>query len=103
MLMGAGLAWDGDRWVVLVIVGWRGAYLVEGMGGRGLERQLARVGAPGAALGASAGLAAVTGVCGRQGGTGAVDAAVGLVKRRDGGWGAGGLLAGEDFLADLGR
>ncbi len=81
------------------------------MRGRGLERRLAGIGAPGGVLAASAGLAAVTGVCGRLGVTGAVDAVVGLVKERDRGWGAGGLLggiaaaqlAGEDFLAGLGR
>jgi len=70
-----------------------------------------RIGAPDAALTASAGLAAVTELCERLGVTGAIDAAVGPVKQRDRGFGAGELLAGiaaaqlagEDFLAGLDR
>ena len=73
--------------------------------------QQARVGAPDAALTANAGLAAISELCGRLGVTGAIDAAVGPVKQRDRGFGAGELLAGiaaaqlagEDFLAGLDR
>ena len=70
-----------------------------------------RVGAPDAALTPNAGLAAITELCGRLGVIGALDAAVGPVKQRDRGFGAGELLAGiaaaqlagEDFLAGLDR
>ena len=75
------------------------------------KRQQARVGAPDRSLTANAGLAAVTGLCGRLGVTGAIDAAVGPVRQRDRGFGAGELLtgiaaaqlAGEGFLAGLDR
>ena len=68
-------------------------------------------GAADASLTANAGLAAVTELCGRLGGIDALDAAVGPVKRRDRGFGAGELLcgiaaaqlAGEDFLTGLDR
>jgi hypothetical protein len=60
---------------------------------------------------AEPGLAAVTGLCDRLGVIGALDAAVGPVKQRDRGFGAGQLLtgiaaaqlAGEDFLTGLDR
>jgi hypothetical protein len=79
-------------------------------GGRRKRRQ-ARVGAPDAALTPSSGLAAVSELCDRLGVIGALDAAVGPVKQRDRGFGAGQLLtgiaaaqlAGEDFLAGLDR
>ena len=78
-------------------------------GGAG-NRQV-RIGAPDPALTPNAGLAAVTELCGRLGVTGALDAAVGPVKQRDRGFGAGELLtgiaaaqlAGEDFLTGLDR
>ena len=77
----------------------------------GGRRQRVRAGAPDASLTANAGLAAVTELCGRLGVIGALDAAVGPVKQRDRGFGAGELLAGlaaaqlagEDFLAGLDR
>ena len=70
-----------------------------------------RAGAPDASLTANAGLAAVTGLCGRLGVIEAVDAAVGPIKQRERGFGAGELrcgiavaqLAGEDFLTGLDR
>jgi hypothetical protein len=79
--------------------------------GRKPERQQVRIGAPDRALTANAGLAAVSELCGRLGVIGALDAAVGPVKQRDRGFGAGELLtgiaaaqlAGEDFLAGLDR
>jgi Transposase DDE domain group 1 len=79
-------------------------------GGSG-RRQRVRAGAPDASLTANAGLAAVTELCGRLGVTGAVDAAVGAIKQRERGFGAGELLAGiaaaqlagEDFLTGLDR
>src|ERR1017187_3078951 len=76
-----------------------------------MRRQQARVGAPDPALTPNAGLAAITELCGRLGVIGALDAAVGPIKRRDRGYGAGELLtglaaaqlAGEDFLVGLDR
>jgi Transposase DDE domain group 1 len=70
-----------------------------------------RAGAPDRSLTANAGLAAVTELCGRLGVIEAVDAAVGPIKQRDRGFGAGELLcgiaaaqlAGEDFLTGLDR
>jgi hypothetical protein len=77
----------------------------------GGRRQRVRAGAPDASLTANAGLAAVTELCDRLGVIGALDAAVGPVKQRDRGFGAGELLtgiaaaqlAGEDFLTGLDR
>ncbi|HYA50279.1 MAG TPA: IS1380 family transposase, partial [Streptosporangiaceae bacterium] len=67
--------------------------------------------APDPALTPNAGLAAITELCDRLGVIGALDAAVGPVKQRDRGFGAGELLtglataqlAGEDFLTGLDR
>ena len=75
------------------------------------KRQQARIGAPDRSLTANAGLAAVTELCDRLRVIEALDAAVGPVKQRDRGFGAGELLtgiaaaqlAGEDFLAGLDR
>jgi hypothetical protein len=79
--------------------------------GGGRLRQRVRAGAPDASLTANAGLAAVTELCGRLDVIDAVDAAVGPIKQRDRGFGAGELLcgiaaaqlAGEDFLTGLDR
>jgi hypothetical protein len=76
-----------------------------------MRRQQVRAGAPDASLTPNAGLAAVTELCGRLGVIEALDAAVGPVKQRDRGFGAGELLtgiaaaqlAGEDFLTGLDR
>jgi Transposase DDE domain group 1 len=75
------------------------------------KRGQVRVGAPDAALTANAGLAAVTELCDRLGVVEELDAAVGPIKQRDRGFGAGELLtgiaaaqlAGEDFLTGLDR
>ena len=75
------------------------------------RRQRVRAGAPDASLTANAGLAVVTELCGRLGVIEAVDAAVGAIKQRERGFGAGELLAGiaaaqlagEDFLTGLDR
>jgi hypothetical protein len=75
------------------------------------KRRQVRVGAADRALTANAGLAAVGELCDRLGVIGALDAAVGAIKQRDRGFGAGELLtgiaatqlAGEDFLTGLGR
>ena len=79
--------------------------------GGGVRRQRVRSGAPDRALTANAGLAVVSELCGRLGVIGALDAAVGPIKQRDRGFGAGELLcgiaaaqlAGEDFLTGLDR
>jgi hypothetical protein len=79
--------------------------------GGGVRRQRVRPGAPDRALTANAGLAVVSELCERLGVIGALDAAVGPIKPRDRGFGAGELLcgiaavqlAGEDFLAGLDR
>lgn len=79
--------------------------------GRKPERQQVRIGAPDPALTPNAGLAVITELCGRLGVIGALDAAVGSIKQRDRGFGAGELLAGiaaaqlagEDFLTGLDR
>jgi hypothetical protein len=70
-----------------------------------------RIGAPDRSLTPNAGLVAVSELCGRLGVIGVLDAAVGPVKQRDRGFGAGELLtgiaaaqlAGEDFLTGLDR
>jgi hypothetical protein len=75
------------------------------------KRQQARIGAPDPSLTPNAGLAVVSELCSRLGVIGELDAAVGPVKQRDRGYGAGELLAGiaaaqlagEDFLVGLDR
>ncbi len=77
----------------------------------GRRRQQVRVGAPDAALTPSAGMAVISELCDRLGVISALDAAVGPIKQRDRGFGAGQLLAGiaaaqlagEDFLTGLDR
>ena len=77
--------------------------------GAGRSRQRPRIGAPDPALTPNAGLAAITGLCDQLGVIEALDAAVGPVKQRERGFGAGELLtgiavaqlAGEDFLTGL--
>ena len=79
--------------------------------GAGRSRQQPRIGAPDPALTPNAGLAVITELCGRLGVIGALDAAVGPIKQRERGFGAGELLAGlaaaqlagEDFLTGLDR
>ena len=79
--------------------------------GAGRSRQRPRIGAPDPALTPNAGLAAITELCDRLGVIAALDAAVGPVKQRERGFGAGELLAGiaaaqlagEDFLTGLDR
>ena len=75
------------------------------------KRRQVRVGVPDRALTANAGLAAVAELCDRLGVVEELDAAVGPIKQRDRGFGAGELLAGiaaaqlagEDFLTGLDR
>jgi Transposase DDE domain group 1 len=78
--------------------------------GRG-RRQQVRAGAPDASLTPNAGMAVISELCDGLGVIGALDAAVGAIKQRDRGFGAGELLcgiaaaqlAGEDFLTGLDR
>jgi len=62
--------------------------------GPGRSRQQPRIGAPDPALTPNAGLAAITELCDQLGVIGALDAAVGPVKQRERGFGAGELLTG---------
>jgi hypothetical protein len=70
-----------------------------------------RADVPDAAPTPNAGMAVISELCGRLGVAGALDAAVGPIKQRDRGFGAGELLcgiaaaqlAGEDFLTGLDR
>ena len=79
-------------------------------GGRRKGQQV-RPGAPDRSLTANAGLAAVSELCDRVGVIEALDKAVGPIKQRDRGFGAGEVLtgiaaaqlAGEDFLTGLDR
>jgi Transposase DDE domain group 1 len=86
-------------------------YLVARIRGGKRKRRQVRVGVADRALTPNAGMAAVTELCDRLGVIAALDAAVGPVKQRDRGFGAGQLLtgiaaaqlAGEDFLTGLDR
>jgi hypothetical protein len=77
----------------------------------GRQRQQVRAGAPDRSLTANAGLAVITELCDRLGVIKALDQAVGPIKQRNRGAGAGKLLtgiaaaqlAGEDFLTGLDR
>ena len=88
-----------------------GTYLVARIRGRKRKCGQARIGVPDAALTPNGGMAAVSELCDRLGVIEALDAAIGPVKQRDRGHGAGQLLAGiavaqlagEDFLAGLDR
>jgi hypothetical protein len=69
-------------------------YLGARIRGRKRKRRQARVGAPDRALTPNAGMAAISEWCVRLGMIGALDAAVGPVKQRNRGFGAGELLTG---------
>ena len=79
--------------------------------GAGRSRQQPRIGVPDRSLTPNAGLAVITELCGRLGVVSALDTAVGPIKQRERGFGAGELLtgiaaaqlAGEDFLTGLDR
>jgi hypothetical protein len=79
--------------------------------GAGRSRHQPRIGAPDRSLTPNAGLAVITELCGRLGVISALDTAVGPIKQRERGFGAGELLtgiaaaqlAGEDFLTGLDR
>src|SRR6266513_5133925 len=111
MPIGAALAWDDDRCQANDHLGGEGTYLVRRIRGSKRKRRQVRAGVADRALTPDAGMAAVTELCDRLGVIAALDAAVGPVKRRDRGFGAGQLLtgiaaaqlAGEDFLTGLDR
>ena len=79
--------------------------------GAGRSRRQPRIGVPDRSLTPNAGLAVITELCGRLGVVSALDTAVGPIKQRERGFGAGELLtgiaaaqlAGEDFLTGLDR
>ena len=79
--------------------------------GAGRRRLQPRIGAPDWALTPNAGLAVITELCDRLGVISTLDTAVGPIKQRERGFGAGELLtgiaaaqlAGEDFLTGLDR
>ena len=79
--------------------------------GTGRSRRQPQIGAPDPALTPNAGLAAITELCDQLGVIAALDAAVGPIKQRERGFGAGEVLAGiaaaqlagEDFLTGLDR
>src|SRR6266540_6773338 len=107
MVIGAALAWDDDVCDDVISPG-RGHLSVGSLRG---GRPEVRVGAPDPSLTAVSGMAAVTELVERLGVISALDAAVGPIKQRDRGFGAGELLAGlasaqlagEDFLVGLDR
>jgi hypothetical protein len=92
MPIGAALAWDDDRCEMMIISA-EGTYLVKRIRGGRRGRQQVRPGAPDRSLTANAGLAAVSELCDRLGVIEALDEAVGPIKQRDRGFGAGELLA----------
>ena len=110
MPIGAALTWDDDHCDVTIISARKAPTGGQDTRQEEAARQ-ARIGAPDAALTSSSGLAAVSELCDRLGVIEAIDAAVGPVKQRDRGFGAGELLtgiaaaqlAGEDFLVGLDR
>ena len=71
-----------------------GTYLVNRIRSGAGNRQQPRIGAPDRSLTPNAGLAAISELCGRLGVIEALDAAVGPIKQRDRGFGAGELLTG---------
>src|SRR6266496_4174999 len=107
MVRGAAPAWDDDVCDDVISPG-RGHLSVGSLRG---GRPEVRVGAPDASLTAVSGMAAVTELVERLGVIAALDAAVGPIKQRERGFGAGELLAGiaaaqlagEDFLTGLDR
>ena len=107
MAIGAALAWDDGGCEVTIIPG-EGTYLVGSLCG---GRRKVWVGAPDPTLTSVSGMAAVTELVERLGVVASLDAAVGPIKQRDRGFGAGEVLvglaaaqvAGEDFLAGLDR
>jgi hypothetical protein len=111
MPIGAALAWDDDRCQADDHLSGEGTYLVSRIRGRRRKRRQVRIGAADQSLTANAGLAVVSELCGRLGVIEMLDAAVGPIKQRDRGFGAGELLcgiataqlAGEDFLTGLDR
>jgi hypothetical protein len=107
MAIGAALAWDDGGCEDTISPG-EDTYQVGSLRG---GRAVVRVGAPDPSLTSVSGMAAVTELVERLGVVSALDAAVGPIKQRDRGFGAGEVLvglaaaqmAGEDFLVGLDR
>ena len=110
MAIGAALAWDDCDCEGTIIPG-EDTYRVGSLRGGPRGRGKVRVGVPDRTLTAVSGMVAVTELVERLGVVEALDAAVGPIKQRDRGFGAGQLLvglaaaqcAGEDFLVGLDR
>lgn len=109
--MGAVATWDDSVVEGLIVEQEAGTHLVSGIrGGKGKRRRV-RVGAPDPNLTGNGGMVAVTQLLDRLDVIGLLDVAVGRIKQRDRGLGAGQLLvglasaqlAGPDFLVGLDR
>jgi hypothetical protein len=111
MAIGAVLAWDDVGCDATSIPAREDTYLVGRIRDQRGGRMPVRIGAPDPSLTPVSGMAVVTELCDRLGVVEALDTAVGPIKQRDRGFGAGELLvgvaaaqlAGEDFLVGLDR
>src|SRR6266702_1285307 len=111
MAIGVVLAWDDVGCDATSIPAREDTYLVGRIRDQHGGRVPVRVGAPDPSLTSVSGMAVVTELCDRLGVIEALDTAVGPIKQRDRGFGAGELLAGiaaaqlagEDFLTGLDR
>jgi hypothetical protein len=111
MAIGAALTWDDGGCEDTIISRGEDTYLVARVRNRRRGWRKVRVGAPDPALTPVAGMVAISELVDRVGVIEALDAAVGPIKQRDRGFGAGELLvgvaaaqfAGEDFLVGLDR
>ena len=111
MAIGAALTWDDGGCEDTIISRGEDTYLVARVRNRRRGWRKVRVGAPDPALTPVAGMVAISELVDRLGVIEALDAAVGPIKQRDRGFGAGELLvglaaaqlAGEDFLVGLDR
>jgi hypothetical protein len=109
--MGAAVTWDNSVVEGLIVEQEAGTHLVGRIRGGTGKRRRVRVGAPDPKVTGNAGMVAVTELVDGLDVIGLLDAAVGPIKQRDRGFGAGELLvgmasaqlAGQDFLVGLDR
>ena len=109
--MGAVAAWDNSVVHGLIVEQEAGTHLVSRIRNEVGRRERVRVGAPDPSLTGNGGMVAVTELLDRLDVIGLLDVAVGPIKQRDRGFGAGELLvgmasaqlAGQDFLVGLDR
>lgn len=109
--MGAAVTWDNSGVESLIVEQGAGTHLVSRIRNNCVGRERVRVGAPDRSLTGNAGMVAVSELLDRLDVIRLLDAAVGPIKQRDRGFGAGELLvgvasaqlAGEDFLVGLDR